>query len=258
MGEFELGEESSENPTCNLEWSDEEIRESIDGLLRSVAHSGDKYRVFADTTFADIKNANSGANGKGIREPRLRELGTRHSGCSDSEYESDTNYSECKSQPKRVRRESNGGSTIGSVEPNPRRTITEEEWVKKVKENTTRDRLIHDIVDVRDSARYDFVIQKIQSINKINGFLLIGLHDTPNFRHFHILHNCNFYNGCRCAALRNIPNKKRQVKYNKLICDVSVEYLWNLIEYLSQEGRSVCKIIFGEQEWDTFGDVGYM
>lgn len=120
---------------------------------------------------------------------------------------------------------------------------TVQDWVERVKESCSRERIVHDIADVRDDARFDFVVQKLRKLDKHTGFLIAALHNAPNFRHFHIVHNCNYTNSCRCVFLKNLPLKRRSDKYCKIIYDVDNKYLVNLIEYLLQDEY------FGGESW---------
>lgn len=145
-----------------------------------------------------------------------------------------------------------GTTAIGGESGNSTRegkTFSKSEWVARVKGSSPRDRIVHDIIDVRTAARYDYIVQKIRQLKQCTGFIIFVLHDAPDFRHFHVVHNCNYTNGCRCSILRNLPLKRRSKTNAKLLCDVSDDYLWNLIEYFTAEGRLIIKILFGNEEW---------
>lgn len=86
-----------------------------------------------------------------------------------------------------------------------------------------------------DDLRYNFVVSKFRNITSIDGFLLIIFHDKPNFEHFHVIHNCNFTNSCRCSFLKNIVKTKRQKKNSKLICDIDDDYIRSLLSYFDED-----------------------
>lgn len=142
-----------------------------------------------------------------------------------------------------------GAFIRGIIQSTSSDRINVKEWIKRIKNEPVKERIIHDIVDCRTDQRYNFVIQKCRELTKRDGFALFVEHDQPHFRHIHIIHNCNFANGCRCSFLQNIPIKKRTPRNSKLLYDVTDEYLQNLFDYLLQEGYSVLKTIIGQSSW---------
>lgn len=133
-------------------------------------------------------------------------------------------------------------------------SITIDQWIEKIKNGDVKNRLVHDIVDTRNSARRNFVIQKLRSIEKFSGFVFAVEHKIPNFEHLHIIHNCNYTNGCRCSFLQNIPVKRRKFGSIKNVFELSDEYLWNLFEYLTRERYEIIQVFVGDKSWKLLSD----
>lgn len=122
-------------------------------------------------------------------------------------------------------------------------------WIQKIKNSTVKERIVHDIVDARKDNIYAFVLQKIRELKRANGFYFIVEHNLINFRHFHIIHNCNYSNGCRCTFLQNLPIKRRGRNSTKVLYDLDNDYIKNLFEYLLQGGYEIRKAILGSSIW---------
>lgn len=152
---------------------------------------------------------------------------------------------------RRKRSASNVGSSGESTTENG---ITVEKFIQTIKKNYVKERIVHDIVDTRDANRHNFVVQKLRELKHRDGFLVAIQHDLPNFRHIHLIHNCNYTNGCRCSFLSNIPFKRRTARNSKILYDLSDEYLHTLFEYFNKPGYEVLKIIFGSEIWEIFSE----
>lgn len=146
-----------------------------------------------------------------------------------------------------------GQSTISDVssDRNGNRVIsTRTELIQKIQKNLTRERLIHDVVDIRTDQRYNYVISQLQLIKKTNcGFFFSVLHEKCNFRHIHLIHDCSFINSCRCTILKNIPINRRLKRNTRLICDLDNDYVENLVNYFTTDEYKILQIFFGGTRW---------
>lgn len=123
--------------------------------------------------------------------------------------------------------------------------------IQKIKENFTKNRLVHDIVDLRTDSTHALVVSELEKLTSINSnsFFIAVYHNKPNFEHLHIIHNCNFSNTCRCSFMQTFPTKRRTDKSTKLTYQLQNDYIDNLVEYLLQNGYCVVKILFGSETW---------
>lgn len=107
---------------------------------------------------------------------------------------------------------------------------------------------------MRADNAYAHVIQELFKLTSVstNSFFIAVYHDKSNFEHFHIIHNCNFSNTCRCSFMQTLPTKRRTENSTKLIYDIQHDYIDNLVKYFLQRGYYVVKILFGSENWKLF------
>lgn len=141
---------------------------------------------------------------------------------------------------------------ISSERTNEKQRVitTQNELLQKLKSVNKKSRVVHDIFDVRRPDQYNYVISKLTNIIKFeNGFIIAYYHPLDNFEHLHLIHNCNYSNGCRCGFLRNIKVKKRTYKSTKLLYTVTDGFLQNLLHYLTQDGYEFIVLVIDGEKW---------
>lgn len=145
---------------------------------------------------------------------------------------------------KRINSERTGRSTIDS--------LSKQEFVQKIKREFTKNRLVHDIIDARRLETYHNTLQELTRINILtdNSFLIAIYHPKPNFEHFHLIHNCNFSNTCRCFFMQKFSTKRRTDKSTKTLYEIQNDYINNLVDYLIQDGYIILKILFGSANFE--------
>lgn len=142
-----------------------------------------------------------------------------------------------------------GGGLPGTSMRSLSNCISTQDLFQRIKTENCRDRLVHDVVDTRSDSRHAFVIQKLRDVKIFGGIILAVIHNLENFRHIHIVHTCNYANGCRCTFLKNIQVKPRKAINARIICDLKDDYITNLLNYFNGELYAYIKIFVGGENW---------
>lgn len=102
-----------------------------------------------------------------------------------------------------TRGEGRSGPDVGTLVPI---RSTEPEWLQAIKEINFKRQIMHDIIDTRNDDLHNQCIRSLQQARREEGLIIVADHHLPNFRHIHIIHDCNYNcSRCRCAFLSGLP-----------------------------------------------------
>lgn len=127
---------------------------------------------------------------------------------------------------------------------------TQCQWVAKLQKIPIRRRIIHDIIECRDSSRIPFLTEQFAKIKRQIGFVIIVYHGKVNFEHFHLIHDCTYSTSrCRCNFLRDLPIKKRHPRNIQNVTTGASRYIANLVAYFNKDEYRYHYINVEGAEW---------